>query len=298
MGQDYYVGVDGGGSKSRLRIEDADGNLLADTMAGPGSVRLSVERSWDAINSAFNKALKLADIKVEGNRFHAGMGLAGCEIPEAYHQFINTPHPFATLELQSDAHAACLGAHDGHDGAIIIMGTGSIGYGIDGDNIIRVGGWGFPQGDEGSGAWLGLEAIRLTMHWIDKRIEGTPLLKAIFEEFDNSVTQIISWTNHSKSTDFARFAPFVVQHSHLQDPWAIKLMKFGAKNIDDLTDAIEKKCDGKNLPISLFGGLAPHIEPWLSERLQKRIKPRIHGATEGAVIMIKKKMGIYQGSTS
>lgn len=293
---DYFVGVDGGGSKSRLRIEDTQGDVLIETMAGPGSVRLSVERSWEAIKSAFNKALHITGLTLEGNQFHAGMGLAGCEIPEAYQQFVNTPHAFTTLELQSDAYAACLGAHDGKDGAIIIIGTGTIGYGIDGPNIIRIGGWGFPQGDEGSGAWLGLEAVRATLHWIDGRIEGTPLLESIFDEFDNNVTQIISWTNHSKSTDFARFAPYVVQHSHLEDPWAIKLMKEGARNIDEVASTILKKSQSPDLAISLFGGLAPHIEPWLSKDLRNHIKPRIHGATEGAVIMIKKKMGLWNNT--
>lgn len=292
--ENYFVGVDGGGSKSRLRIESADGKLLAETMAGPGSIRLSVEKSWDAINSAFNKAVKMANLDLKEHRFYAGMGLAGCEIPEAYQQFINTPHPFAVLELQSDAHAACLGAHNGKHGAIIIIGTGTIGYAIHDNKIIRVGGWGFPQGDEGSGAWLGLEAIRLTLHWIDGRIEETPLLKSIFDEFGGHVQQFISWTSYAKSTDFARFAPLVIQHSHLQDPWAIKLLKEGARNIEEMASTINKKNGPTPLPICLFGGLAPHIEPWLSEDLRKQIKPRVLGATEGAVIMIKQKMGLWQ----
>lgn len=296
MNDTYFVGVDGGGSKSRLRIENAKGELLAETMAGPGSIRLSVEKSWDAINSAFNKALKIANLDVEKHRFHAGMGLAGCEIPEAYHQFVNTPHPFLTLELQSDAHAACLGAHQGQDGAIIIIGTGTIGYAIHGKQIIRVGGWGFPQGDEGSGAWLGLEAVRLTLHWLDNRIEATPLLKSIFDEFGNHVNQFISWTNHAKSTDFARFAPLVIQQSHLQDPIAIKLVKDAARNIEELAQAMTKKNGNIPLPICLFGGLAPHIEPWLSDTLRKQIKPRVLGATEGAVIMIKQKLGLWKAT--
>lgn len=290
----YFVGVDGGGSKSRLRIEDESGQVLAETMAGPGSIRLSVDKSWDAINSAFNKALNIAGLDANQHHFHAGMGLAGCEIPEAYQEFINTPNPFVTLELQSDAHAACLGAHNGKDGAIIIIGTGTIGYAIHGEEILRVGGWGFPQGDEGSGAWLGLEAIRLTLQWIDRRIEPTPLLKSIFSEFDNHIAQFISWTSHAKSTDFARFAPLVIQQSHLQDPIAIRLMIEAARNIEEIATAMTKKNKGIPFPICLFGGLAPHIEPWLSTELRKQIKTRILGATEGAVIMIKQKMELWQ----
>ena len=90
-------------------------------------------------------------------------------------QFVNTPHPFARLILRSDGYTSCLGAHGGRNGAVIAIGTGVVAYQIEGDKECKVGGWGFPQGDEGSGAWLGLEAVRLTLHWLDGRGEPSPL---------------------------------------------------------------------------------------------------------------------------
>jgi glucosamine kinase len=50
---------------------------------------------------------------------------------------------------------------------LIAIGTGTVGYQIEGDKECKVGGWGFPHGDEGSGAWLGMEAVRMTLHWLD-----------------------------------------------------------------------------------------------------------------------------------
>lgn len=294
MTNEYFVGVDGGGTRSRLRIETIDGKLLGEATAGPGSIRLSVEKSWQAIRSSFNKALKESglDINDPNNRFHAGMGLAGCEISEAYQKFIETPHPFTSLVLKSDAHAACLGAHGGEDGAIIIIGTGVIGYKICQGKFDRVGGWGFPQGDEGGGAWLGLEAIRLTMHWIDGRIEETPLLRAIFEEFGGNVTRLISWTSYAKSSDFGHMAPIVVQQMHLQDPHAIRLMKDAARHIDEVAAALGKIRTKTELPFSLFGGLVPYISPLLGEALRQHIQPRKFNATVGAIMMAKKQLGL------
>ena len=67
--------------------------------------------------------------------------------------------PFRRTIITSDAHAACVGAHGGHDGGIIIVGTGSVGWAIRGGRQYRVGGWGLTLSDEGSAAWLGREAL-------------------------------------------------------------------------------------------------------------------------------------------
>ena len=113
-------------------------------------------------------ALRLDDGQ---HRFYCGAGLAGTEVTSACDQFLNAPHPFARLILKSDGYTSCLGAHGGRDGALIAIGTGTVAFQIEGDKEYKVGGWGFPHGDEGSGAWLGLEAVRLTLHWLDGRGE-------------------------------------------------------------------------------------------------------------------------------
>ena len=71
-----------------------------------------------------------------------------------------TPHPFRSVVYAHDATIACIGAHGAKDGGIVIVGTGSVGFAVVGEREIRVGGYGFPISDEGSGADLGLHAIR------------------------------------------------------------------------------------------------------------------------------------------
>src|SRR5689334_17223046 len=140
---DIFIGIDGGATKSKVRIEDAQGTLIGQALGGPSNIRLSVESSWKTIIQAVQEALKPSAIRLDDSRyhFHAGMGLAGCEVTEAYDQFIHTAHPFKTLIVTSDAHVACLGAHHGADGAIIIVGTGVVGYQIEKEKSSRVGGW-------------------------------------------------------------------------------------------------------------------------------------------------------------
>ena len=68
---------------------------------------------------------------------------------------------------------ACLGAHGGRDGGIVIAGTGSVGLAMVNGREFRIGGYGFPISDEGSGAEIGLHAIRLALRAHDKRITAS-----------------------------------------------------------------------------------------------------------------------------
>ena len=119
MTQPLYIGIDGGATKSIIRVEDASGQLLGRETSGPASIRLSVDQAWESILTALNKILHAHALHLDhpSLHFHVGMGLAGCEIPEAYQLFLQHAHPFKTLLVTSDAHTACLGAHNGADGA-------------------------------------------------------------------------------------------------------------------------------------------------------------------------------------
>lgn len=293
--QDIFIGVDGGASNCRLRLEDASGKLLGCGRAGLASIKWSVAETWNSIMTAFIAAAQEAeiDIKNPNYRFHLGCGLAGCEIPQACKEFLDkTPTIFATKCLQSDAYTACLGAHDGQDGAIIIVGTGVVSVQIENGNIVTVGGWGFPHGDEGSAAWLGMEAIRLTTQWLDGRYKVTsPLLSAIAHKFTNDTAQLVTWANKANAGAFATLAPQIIQHADNGDSNAIMLLQRAAQEIDKIGVVLAKKTQGeKTLPCCLLGGLAPFIEKWLGKDLNSRLVPCKHDAMVGAILMVKNRL--------
>ena len=62
MADDIFIGIDGGGSKSKVRIEDARGHLLGQAVGGPANIRLSVSEAWRSIYAALEEALKLQKI--------------------------------------------------------------------------------------------------------------------------------------------------------------------------------------------------------------------------------------------
>lgn len=293
MTQDIFIGIDGGGSRSKVRIEDRDGNLLGQAVSGPANIRLSLESAWRSIHAALEEVLQPKGIALADKtyHFHAGLGLAGCEVVEAVQTFLQHPHPFTTLELSTDAHIACVGAHSGAEGAIIIAGTGVIGYQVAADKGVRVGGWGFPHDDEGGGAWLGLEATRLTFQWLDQRTEKSPLVEDIFAYFDQDQEQFVTWANSANSSEFARLAPIVINHGQQQEVAAVRLMKKAAHAIDRVGHALIKmRTQTHPLPCCLLGGIAPFIEPWLSEELRATFVARQGDASEGAILMIRERV--------
>ncbi len=294
MIKNIFIGADGGGTKTKLIVEDEAGLLLGQARSGPANIRNSVEQAWDSIDTGVKEALNQAQISLTDHnyRFHIGLGLAGTEDPVASEKFLSREHLFTTLVLDSDAYAACLGVHDCQDGAIIIIGTGVVGYELYQSERYVVGGWGFPQGDIGGGAWLGLEAVRLTFKSIDGRVHETPLLKAVFAKFNNDVGKIVSWSTKARPMDFATIAPIVIEHIQREDSHAIDLIEEAAREIDEIAATMERRLPPHPAPLSccLLGGIAPFIQARACEELKSRLVPRKHDAPKGAIYMVRQKV--------
>ncbi len=294
MTKNIFIGADGGGTKTKIIVENEEGLLLGQAKSGPANIRNSVDQAWISIDAGVKEALNQANLDpADPNyRFHIGLGLAGTEDPVASQAFLSRSYFFTTLVLDSDAYAACLGVHECQDGAIIIIGTGVVGYELYHNKRYVVGGWGFPQGDTGGGAWLGLEAVRLTFKNIDGRVEETPLLKAIFAYFGNDIGKIISWSTKARPVDFASLAPIVIEYIQREDTHALALIESAAREIDQIAWAMDKRLPAGHpaLPCSLLGGVAPFIQPRVGEALRNRLVPRKHDATKGAIYMIRRKV--------
>ncbi len=292
MATKLFIGVDGGGTKSRLQIQTEDGELLGKAVSGMASIRISVNHSWESINNALKEAARQAQIDLKSDRYalYAGMGLAGCEIKTKVQDFLRRPHPFKKLVLNSDGYCACLGAHNCKDGGIIIIGTGIVGFELIGHDVMQCSGWGFPQGDEGAGAWLGLEAARYTAQWLDGREEKSPLLEAIYAHFNNDWDYFAEWTDAAGATEFATLVPLVVKHVDEKDPHAITLIKRSAAEVDRIFHALRKKAGDhhERIHYALFGGVTTFVQPWLCDELKALLVPRQYNATQGALFMIQR----------
>src|SRR5207245_1412262 len=107
---------------------------------GPANIRLGIEESFAAVFQAGARCLEQAGLSDRDlQRIVACFALAGASEPSYRAAAQRYPHPYRDAVVTTDAHAACVGAHGGRDGAIIVVGTGSIGWAELGGKRIRVG---------------------------------------------------------------------------------------------------------------------------------------------------------------
>jgi glucosamine kinase len=285
-----YLGIDGGGTSCRARIEDERGAVLGEGTSGPATTRLGTDVAWRSIMRACEAAAERASLaRRDFARMRAGIGLAGLTRRGAEAALQEIAHPFASVRFISDGLAACLGAHGGADGAIVVAGTGSIGVGLIAGREIRFGGHGFPISDEGSGADIGLQAIRLALRAVDGRGEASPLLIEVLSAFDHDPTQAVAWSEQATATDFATFAPIVLRHASQGDPIGRRIVERAADAIGDLLDMFLSRGIER---LSLVGGLASAITPWLTPDLRVRLKPPDGDGMSGALLVARGRFGV------
>ena len=281
-----FVGVDGGGTGCRARIEDAQGSLLGTGIAGPAALRIGVDRALVEVEKACRAALEEAGLGSNTlSSVHAAVGLAGVGRKGALEELDLRPHPFRSVVYAHDATIACIGAHGARDGGIVIIGTGSVGYAVVGGREVRVGGYGFPISDEGSGADLGLHAIRLALRAYDERAVGTSLTRDVMMRFHNDPFEAVAWMDHATATDYATFAPLVMRHADSGDPVARRIIRDAAEQIDELVRRLSEFGASR---VALLGGLATSMQPWLAPDVQRRLVPVEGDAVDGALHLARR----------
>jgi glucosamine kinase len=281
-----FVGVDGGGTGCRARLENAQGCVLGTGIAGPAALRIGVDRALAEVEKACRAALEEARLGPNAlSSVHAAVGLAGIGRKGALEELVARPHPFRSVIYAHDATIACIGAHGARDGGIVIVGTGSVGFAVVGGREVRVGGYGFPISDEGSGADLGLHAIRLALRAYDGRAVGTSLTRDVMMRFHNDPFEAVAWMDRATATDYATFAPLVMRHADAGDPVARRIVRDAAEQIDELVRRLVE-CGAPR--VALLGGLASSMQPWLAPDVQRRLVPVEGDAIDGALHLARR----------
>jgi len=286
MPKQFFIGVDGGATSCRARIRDLDGNLLGEGEGGPANIHSDLPLAKDSIRTATKSALAAAGLE-EGslNYAHAGLGLAGAGLKTASDRLLSELKCFASVELETDAYAAWLGAHQGGDGGIAILGTGSCGLAIVKDQYITVAGWGPEVSDEAGGQRMGREALRRALWTYDGRAEKTGLAAAILTRFNWEPAKIVSFAARASAADYARFAPLIFEYASTEDALAVALVKEAAEAAVNIVDRLL----AAGAPaVSLIGGLAEPLMPWLPPRLSDFITPPQSDPVDGAILMARR----------
>lgn len=281
----YLVGVDGGGTRTRARLTLADGSRLGDGESGPSGLGQGVDQAWTNVRLAIDAAFGAAGMAPAlPQECAVGLGLAGAEMAPLRQRFLRAAPAYAALALDSDAHTALLGAHAGRPGVLVAAGTGSVGEVLhaNGRRIIA-GGWGFAIGDEGSGAWLGLRAMRLVHRALDGRAEAGPLARALMARCGDQREAVLAWAAHAGQHAHAALAPLVFDHEEL-DPAAATLIADAVDAIEELAAALDP---AGALPLAIAGSIGRRLEPRLSPRTRARCVAPAGDAADGALTLIR-----------
>ena len=283
--QSLYIGIDGGGTKCRARIMTADRQVLGTGVGGPANPFHGVQQAMDSIRTATELAAQEAGLSpAEVGQLVAGVGLAGVNVPSLFTIMNNWQHPFKSMYLTTDLHIACLGAHNRDEGAVMIAGTGSCGYSFVNDRALFLGGHGFPIGDKGSGAWLGLEAIKAILLASDNLGPYTSLSDSVGEFLQAKGVMIVDKMCGAKSSEYAKLAIFVVDAADAGDAVAVQIVKDGAAYMSNVARKLWATNPGR---MSIIGGLAPRLIPWMDADIAANLSPALFQPEFGAVYYAK-----------
>ena len=278
-----FLGIDGGGTHCRARLTDPVGTVLGSGLSGSANVYSDPQGTLVSVLEATERALLQAGLDHQAMaRIHAGIGLAGGTIPSAIDFLQRWQHPFATARFASDSHIACLGAHQGNDGSILIIGTGISGWSITANQTRSWSGWGFPLTDTGSGAWLGLRVYQQTINAMDGIIPYSSMLEAMAAEYQFRPETMVHAFQQAAPAQLAALAKLVIDYAEQQDHYALAIVTEQQQIIRTLLTSMH----GFNQqPIALLGGLAEFVSRHLTEQFRQYLTAARGDALSGALLL-------------
>ncbi|HEY7098216.1 MAG TPA: BadF/BadG/BcrA/BcrD ATPase family protein [Terriglobales bacterium] len=216
----FYLGIDGGGTKTTGVIGDTD-HILATATAGPSNViRVGEAQAAQALASVIRDLCSSAGSS-PAQISRTCIGLAGAAHPEvrAWVQRAVNESVRGEVSIVGDMEIAMESAFAGGPGTIVIAGTGSIAYARDAQGTThRVGGWGFAISDEGSGHWIGCEAVRAALRAEDVELGSSQVIPALLAAWNLSDrADLIRRGNAVPPPEFSVLFPIVVQTADAGD---------------------------------------------------------------------------------
>ncbi|GAB2504460.1 glucosamine kinase nucleotide-binding domain-containing protein [Microbulbifer agarilyticus] len=280
----YFIGIDGGGTKTLARLEDANGHL-ATAKSGASSLTQDLDGAIKNIVDISRQVLAGTPIRAEQTHVVCGIAGAGNPTSAAKLQLALSAEGFGSVQVTSDAKTSLVGAGAGTPIVMVAIGTGSVAMQLGRDgNTRQFGGWGLAVGDEGSGAAIGKSLVRALLWELD--IYGrakSPVCEEVMSVVGQERAQILPWLQSAGSREYAALAPTVFKHlPHCA--LAGEIVRKTAAEVDRL---IEAASDGETLPLALLGGLADKLGPHLHPAHQDRQIPALGTALDGACILAR-----------
>ena len=279
----WYVGVDGGATRCRARVRDAAGAALADADGDPANIHVDFASAVSAMRAVVGEVLRKAGLGAnDGHRIAVGLGLAGLNDAADAAHVADAFKGYRLVRAANDATTACIGAHAGADGGLVIAGTGSAAIARVAGVETIVGGRGFALGDGGSGAHIGLDALRAATLAADGLAPQTELTEEVLRAFDGDVIRMVRWARSATPGEYGAFAPRVFRYVAKADPVALAIVASAGRSIGALTRRIVALGADH---VALAGGVGEALRPHLDSDIARLLKRPLYDAMDGAILM-------------
>jgi N-acetylglucosamine kinase-like BadF-type ATPase len=274
-----YLGIDGGGTKTTFLLVDEYYNEICHVQSGPSNyLSVGAEAAREAVTQGVSHLTERPDIVCAG--------FAGAGRPDSvafYKEVLKSLIPGAQIIIESDAFIASIGAIGIDPGILLIAGTGSIVIGRDKDRtMFRVGGWGPHFGDEGSGFWIGREAVRAALRSVDAQ-ESTDFAQHVAGALGlKSISEVVAgWAGGKLGVpDIAGLFPEVAA-TYPAEP-AKRILGEAASHLRSIVEIASRRTGIEDCRRSLSGSVAGH--PIMRELIGLTFEEPRHSPEWGAVI--------------
>lgn len=249
----FFLGIDGGGSKTRCLVGDENSLLGAGSSSSCKVQRVGEDGARNALSAALHEACVQADVSPRqiASTCAGVTGAARPEISGLIRELISGIVA-GEIEVVGDVEIAFEDAFGAGPGVIVIAGTGSIAYGRnDHGNMARAGGWGHAISDEGSGYWIGVEATRAALRARDLGEDSTLLLELMEAMGAKDADEFVVRLNANPAPDFAALFPVVLSAADRADSVASQILEKAGIELADAAEIVIQRLFAKSDEISV-----------------------------------------------
>ena len=251
-----YVGIDGGGSGSRLAAVNDAGEIIETCTGGTTNLTAATcDAVFDNVKNLF-AGICLSECKC------IVIGSAGAKIPEnarLTREIFTKLGYEKKLVIMSDGELLLAAETRGRPGAVVISGTGSVGFAINHEGaVLRCGGWGHLIDDGGSGYRIGMDAVDATLRHVDGRGRATVLTEMLQKHFGiEEMPQILDIVYSPSFTKkkIAAAALIVAEAAKKGDPAAIEIEVRAAGALSEIAGAMIRNAGLHNRKLILSGSV-------------------------------------------
>lgn len=289
-----YIGIDGGGTKTKTMLVDKDMNILHTVETGPSSIRtVPIEESLANIFRGIDACIDKSNESIVS--VFGGIGDVSGEEDSTFMIDRFKKHPALTdavINIKNDVYSAHTGALNGNHGIALILGTGSVAFGKDKDEYThRAGGYTYKEGDPGSAYHLGKLALQTLGKAFDNRIDASSFTDALINHFDiASFFDMVKLYDdyYTRRTDVAKLAPIVTEYAAKKDPNALNIIEKATDEVLLMIKAIDRSLSITNKEIAIIGSLGQSNTIYT-----KRLYEKIHAYDSDYTIFNAKKDPAY-----